>query len=101
MIFVITGLFKNSLFAQHENNSVKVIKKYIRSIDSLIENDHNRKYIITHIEEGDISAEIVKTTVGENDKVDTVKEKLVGGWSKYTFQNKKADTVYKIIIIII
>lgn len=76
-------------------NSIRDYKKYI---DSLIENDDHQTYVVRSIAEGTIKQEILKTSkVGHTNKLDTTKEIRNGGFGKYTYDNQKGDTIFKIL----
>jgi predicted lactoylglutathione lyase len=76
---------------------VKNIKVYIKYIDSLSENDESQKFLVKSIVEGKINQETVKTSnVRHNNKIDTIRTTKSGGFGKYTTENIKGDTVYKI-----
>ena len=76
-------------------NNIKVFTKYI---DSLTENDENQKFVIKSIAEGNITQETVTTSiVGHNNKIDTLRKTKTGGFGKYTTENIRGDTVYKIL----
>lgn len=87
----------NSSIAQHDSSIKSQINSYINYIDTLINTDDRQNFIIRSIAEGQISQEVVTTQItGHYNKVDTIRNKINGGWSKYTYQNIKGDTVYKI-----
>lgn len=73
------------------------IKKYKIYIDSLIKYDEHYEYIMSGIEEGKIKRETrrVKTNTFTDDLDTTIKIKN-GGFGKYTYGNRKGDTLYKI-----
>ncbi|WP_430900948.1 MULTISPECIES: hypothetical protein [unclassified Paraflavitalea] len=73
------------------------IKKYNIYIDSLIKYDEHYEYIMSGIEEGKIKRETrrVKTNTYTDDLDTTIKIKN-GGFGKYTYGNRKGDTLYKI-----
>jgi predicted lactoylglutathione lyase len=78
--------------------TVKNIKAFTKHIDSLTENDVSQKFVIESIAEGKITQEIVTNSiVGHNNKIDTVRKTKTGGFGKYTTENIKGDTVYKIL----
>ncbi len=88
----------NSLLAQVDTNAVAKIKAFTKYIDSLSDNDEGQKFVIKSISEGRITQELVSTSiVGHNNKVDTIRKIKNGGFGKYTTQNVKGDTVYKIL----
>jgi len=86
------------LLAQVDTNAVSKIKAFTKYIDSLSDNDEGQKFIVKSIAEGRIIQEIVSTSiVGNNNKVDTIRKTKNGGFGRYTNQNIKGDTVYKIL----
>lgn len=49
------------------------------------------------LEEGKISKEVLTTKiVGHKNKIDTIRTKIWGGWSKSNYQNHNADTLFKV-----
>jgi len=77
---------------------VNSIRKYKQYIDSLIDKDDNQSYIVRAIAEGTIKQEVLRTSkVGHTNKVDTTKEIRNGGFGKYTYDNLKGDTIFKIL----
>ena len=93
----ITSCFGNSSIAQNGSSIESKITNYVTYIDSLINKDDKQRFIIRSIAEGKISQEIVTIqTAGHLNKVDTARTAISGGWSKYTYQNIKGDTIYKI-----
>ena len=81
-----------------DTTAVKNIKAFAKYIDSLTENDASQKFVVNSISEGTIKQEIVTTSiVGHNNKIDTVRKTKTGGFGKYTTENIKGDTVYKIL----
>jgi len=86
------------LLAQVDTNAVSKINAFTKYIDSLSDNDEGQKFIVKSIAEGRITQEIVSTSiVGHNNKVDTIRKTKNGGFGRYTTQNIKGDTVYKIL----
>jgi hypothetical protein len=76
---------------------VRSIKAYKLHIDSLIENDESQTFVVRAISEGTIKNEIVRTSiVGHYNRRDSTKEIKNGGFAKYTYDNPKSDTVFKI-----
>jgi len=87
----------NSSIAQQDSSIKSQVSNYISYIDSLINIDDRQNSIIRSIAEGQISQEVVTTQIaGHHNKVDTIRNKISGGWSKNTYQNIKGDTAYKI-----
>lgn len=82
-----------------KRDSIEVlnIKKYKIYIDSLIKYDEHYEYIMSGIEEGKIKRETrrVKNNTFTDDLDTTIKIKN-GGFGKYTYGNRKGDTLYKI-----
>ena len=96
-IFIST-FASNSLLAQVDTDAVSKIKAFTKYIDSLSDNDKGQKFVVKSVAEGRIIQEIVSTSiVGHNNKVDTIRKTKNGGFGKYTTQNIKGDTVYKIL----
>ena len=78
--------------------AVRNIKAFTKYIDSLTEKDENQKFVVKSISEGTITQEIVTTSiVGHSNKIDTMRKTKTGGFGKYTTENIKGDTIYKII----
>ena len=78
--------------------AVTNIKAYTKYIDSLTENDGSQLFIVKSVAEGQITQETVTTSiVGHNNKIDTIRKTKIGGFGKYTTENTKGDTVYKIL----
>jgi hypothetical protein len=78
--------------------TIRKIKSFTNYIDSLSENDENQNFLIKSIEEGNINQEIVTTSiVGHTNKTETVRETRKGGFGKYTLENIKGDSLYKIL----
>ena len=96
-IFIST-FASSSLLAQVDIVAVSKIKAFTKYIDSLSDNDEGQKYVVKSIAEGRITKETVSTSiVGHNNKVDTIRKTKNGGFGKYTTENIKGDTVYKIL----
>lgn len=88
----------SSLLAQTDTFAVSKIKVFTKYIDSLSDNDQGQKFVVMSIEEGKITQEKVSTfIVGHDNKVDTIRKTKNGGFGKYTTQNIKGDTIYKIL----
>ena len=97
IIFILTFAC-SSLRAQVDTFAVSKIKVFTKYIDSLSDNDDRQKFVVKSIAEGKIIQEIVSTSiVGRNNKVDTIRKTKNSGFGKYTTQNIKGDTVYKIL----
>ena len=80
-----------------ETLAVEKIKEFTKYIDSLSENDEFQELVTISIAEGDITQERITTSItGHGNKIDTIRKTKFGGFGKYTTQNKKRDTVYKI-----
>jgi predicted lactoylglutathione lyase len=94
---IVTIYLGNSLFAQTDSMRKSYINNYMSHVDSLIDTDDYEKFVVRSIAEGQISQETLTTQIaGQVKKVDTMRNTIYGGWSKYTYQNFKGDTVYKI-----
>jgi hypothetical protein len=86
------------LLAQVDTVSILKIKAYTKYIDSLADNDEGQFFVIKSIKEGEIKQEIVSTSIiGHNNQIDTIRKTRNGGFGKYTTENLKGDTVYKIV----
>ena len=97
-IIFISSFASNSLFAQVDTARVSKIKTFTNYVDSLSENDERQDFVIKSISEGKISREIISTSqTGHRNKTDTIRNIKNGGFGKYTIQNLKGDTVYKIL----
>ncbi len=96
-IFIST-LASNSLLAQVDTVAILKIRTFTKYIDSLSDNDEGQNFVIKSIAEGRITQEIVSTSiVGHTNKIDTIRKTKNGGFGRYTTQNIKGDTVYKIL----
>jgi hypothetical protein len=96
-IFALT-FASNSLLAQVDTVAISKIRLYTKYIDSLSDNDEGQKFVIKSIAEGRITQNIASTSiVGHNSKVDTIIKVKEGGFGRYTTENIKGDTVYKIL----
>jgi len=94
----ISAFASNSLLAQVDTVTVSKIKAITKYIDSLSDNDEGQRFVIKSIAEGRITQEIVSTSiVGHSNKIDTIRKTKNGGFGKYTTENIKGDTVYKIL----
>ncbi len=95
--FISTTLVYLCSFGQTDSHKINFIRTYIKQVDSLIDNPNKPYFIDNFLEEGKISKEIVTTkVVGHKNKIDTLRKKIWGGWSKSNYQNHKADTLFKI-----
>jgi len=79
----------NSVFAQIDSAYVAGIKGYISEIDSLIRAEPD--FIVQGIAEGPINTTITANRSGHIDS-----SNYSGGFSIYTTQNRKGDTLYRI-----
>lgn len=96
-IFIST-FANNSLLAQVDTVAISKIKAYAKYIDSLSDNDEGQKFVVKSIAEGRTTQEIVSTSIdGHSNKIDTTRKTKNGGFGRYTTQNIKGDTVYKIL----
>jgi hypothetical protein len=96
LIFVVC--LANPLFGQVDSIRKFYITNYTSRIDSLINKDDKQMTIVKSIAEGQISQETLTTQItGHHNKIDTIRNKIYGGWSKSIYQNTKGDTVYKIV----
>ena len=92
-----TLFFDNILFAQVDSISVSATNAYIKHIDSLANNVDRQKYITRAIAEGTITQETATTSiVGHDNRIDTTRKTITGGWGKYTIENIQGDTAYRI-----
>jgi hypothetical protein len=83
------------LFGQTDSIHVNVINRYISRTDSLIDDPNFSNGIYNFLEEGEISREIMTIRkVGHTNKVDTLRNKITGGWSKSNYH--KGDTLFKV-----
>ncbi len=81
-----------------DSTEIAKIKTFIKYIDSLSEKDETQEFVIKSIAEGKITQETTTlANTGQHNKADTTFNVKNGGFGKYTTENLKGDTVYKIL----
>jgi hypothetical protein len=93
LIFILT-VSGNTAICQPDSVYIKNVRQYISYIDSLTRLKKMPNNLAETVAEGPVTVE--EFLISKDNRDTLPKKKILGGYGKYTIQNRRGDTVYKI-----